>query len=296
MILRWYLLMTRDTKINFPAPLTVVIATLGDECLKNTIKTLNQGLVIPHEILVAIPENESEKVLDLPFDNVKIIFTKCRGQVQQRLEAFKQAKYDFVLQLDDDVEIDKYAIKIMGGMLSDLGPGNVIGPSFYDPYSLKSLHNFDVGFIGFLKSLNAFIFSAASWGVNRQGKISHIGIGFGVDPKQTDRELHQVDWLPGGCVLNYKQDLIMENYFPLPGKAFAEDIIHSLLRSSRNINHFIAIPAIIKTGVDEENHSWKSFKTELKARLHVVKLLRGNRFRLVIWGFSQLFTRKFKIK
>ena len=88
----------------------------------------------------------------------------------------------------------------------------------------------------------------------------------------------------------------MENYFPLPGKAFAEDIIHSLLRSSRNINHFIAIPAIIKTGVDEDNQSWESLKIELKARLHVVKILHANRFRLVIWGLIQLFTRKFKIK
>jgi len=288
--------MTRNTKINFPAPLTVVIATLGDNCLKNTIKSLNQGLVIPNEILIAIPENESNKVLNLPFNNVKIIITKCRGQVQQRLEAFKQAKYDFVLQLDDDVEIDKYAIKIMGRMLSDLGPGNAIGPSFYDPYTLKSLHNFDVGFLGFLKSLNAFLFSSAPWGVNRQGKISGIGIGFGVDPKQTDCELHEVDWLPGGCVLNYKQDLIIEDYFPLPGKAFAEDIIHSLLRSSKNINHFIAIPAIIKTGVDENNHSWENFKIELKARLHVVKILHANRFRLIIWGLIQLLTRKFKIK
>jgi hypothetical protein len=288
--------MTRNTKTDFSAPLTVVIATLGDDCLKNTIKSLNQGLVIPSEILIAIPENESQKVLNLPFDNVKIIITECRGQVQQRLEAFKQAKYDFVLQLDDDVEIDKYAIIIMLRMLRGLGPGNAIGPSFYDPYTLKSLHKFEVGFVGFLKSLNAFLFSSASWGVNRQGKISDIGIGFGVDPKQTNRELHEVDWLPGGCVLNFKQDLIMENYFPLPGKAFAEDIIHSLLRSSRNINHFIAIPAIIKTGVDEDNHSWESLKIELKARLHVVKILHANRFRLVIWGLIQLFTRKFKIK
>ena len=39
--------------------------------------------------------------------NIKVLKTNVVGQVAQRVEGFKIAKYEYILQLDDDVLIDK---------------------------------------------------------------------------------------------------------------------------------------------------------------------------------------------
>jgi hypothetical protein len=283
---------TQPNSSNYP--LSIVIATLGGDTLENTISLVNKSSVIPKEILICIPEKEVYNVSNLSFPNIKIVPTNCRGQVPQRVEGFKQAKYNFVLQMDDDVELETDTIASLIKLLSKLGPSNAIGPSFYDPITMTTLHKFDFGQIGFLKSLNSYVFSAAPWGRKRMGKITTLGIGFGVDPKLCKKDICKVDWLPGGCVLNYKQDLIVENYFPLAGKAFSEDIVHSILRTSNDIKHYVAVDTIAKTGVEENNFNWGDFKTELKARLYVVKLIRGNNFRLFIWGVNQFLTRQLK--
>jgi hypothetical protein len=282
-------------KFNSPIfPLTVVIPTLGGDSLFKTIELINSGTIVPEEILVCIPKEEAYRVLNHNLENVKVVSTNCKGQVQQRAEGFKEAKHSYVMQVDDDIELGADSIAIMIKMLEKLGCGSVIGPSFYDPVTLAALHEYDFGVVGFLKSLNASFFSAAPWGIKRMGKVTRLGIAYGVDPALSAGDTHQVDWLPGGCVLNFKEDLIGEIFFPLPGKAFSEDVVHSLLRTSKNIEHYVAINATAKTTVEEEPFSIRSFKTELKARSYVVKLLHGNKLRLFIWCLSQLLIRQIK--
>ena len=277
-------------------PLTVVIPTLGNDSLLETIQQINSGLVVPDEILICIPNDVAYKVLSYDFDNIRVVATSGKGQVQQRSEGFKSAKHKYVLQMDDDILLSASAIKIMIKLLGQLGVGNVIGPAFYDPNTSVALHKYDFGLMGFFKSLNASLFSAAPWGVKRMGKVTRLGIAYGIDPGLSGGDIHQVDWLPGGCVLSFKEDLIDENFFPLSGKAFSEDVIHSILRTSNKIKHHVAICAKVNTVVDDESFSFSLFITELKARLYVVELLGGNKFRLFIWSLSQLLTRKLKKK
>ena len=57
--------------------ISVVIATLGGEILRNTIERLNCGSVIPNEILICIPSECLKKVTwPLP-SNTRIIQTEC---------------------------------------------------------------------------------------------------------------------------------------------------------------------------------------------------------------------------
>jgi len=277
-------------------PLTVVIPTLGGDSLFRTIEIINSGTVVPKEILVCIPKEEAYRVLSYNLENVRVISTNCKGQVQQRAIGFKESKYNYVMQVDDDIELGENSIEIMIKMLNKLGYGSVIGPSFYDPINLVALHKYDFGVLGFLKSLNASFFSAAPWGSKRMGKVTKIGVAYGVDPALSISDMRQVDWLPGGCVLSFKEDLISDFFFPLPGKAFSEDIIHSLLRTSKNIEHYVATRATAKTTVEVESFNLRSFKVELKARLHVVKLLHGNKFRFFVWCLSQLLVRQLNNK
>ncbi len=273
-------------------PITVVIPTLGGDCLKKTINYINNGTIVPQEIIICIPVKEKNKLPDLPFDNTVVLPTECRGQVQQRAEGFKVAKNDYVLQVDDDILLNNDALESMFVALERLGPGYVVGPSYYHRISLLPLHRYDVGVVGFFKNLNACVFSGAPWGRKRMGKLTHLGIAYGFDPEYSSDELQEVDWLPGGCVLSFSRDLITQDFFPLKGKAFSEDVMNSLLRKLNGCQHVVLKNVIVKTQLDEGPFTWKNFKCELNARLYVVKFMRGSKFRFFLWGISQYIMRK----
>jgi glycosyltransferase involved in cell wall biosynthesis len=272
-------------------PLSVIIPTLGGSSLLKTIELINKGTLIPDEILVCIPQEEASLISNYNVSNVSSVVTEFRGQVRQRAEGFKEAKHNYVMQLDDDVELEVDSIKTMVGALDQLGKGNVVGPSFYHLVTSVALHKFDFGVLGFLKSINASLFSSAAWGYKRMGKVTSLGIAFGVDPSLAKDNIQQVEWLPGGCVLSFKNDVIDENFFPLKGKAFSEDVVHSMLRKNKKIEHYVIIDAKAKMPADDEPFSINSFVTELKARLYVVNALDGNKLRFFIWCLSQLLLR-----
>ena len=223
--------------------------------------------------------------------NVTVVITEFRGQVNQRAAGFKEAKNNYVMQMDDDIQLEVGSIEMMVDALDQLGQGNAVGPSFYDSFSLVSLHKVDFGVVGFLKSINASCFSSAAWGIHRMGQVTSLGIAYGVDPTLSKGDIQEAEWLPGGCVLSFRNDIIDDNFFPLEGKAFSEDVLHSMLRKMRRIKHYVVINAKAKTTVEDEPFSINSFLTELKARLYVVNALDGNKLRFFIWCLSQLLLR-----
>jgi glycosyltransferase involved in cell wall biosynthesis len=274
--------------------ISLVIPTLGGKSLFSTIISVNNGSLIPTEIIIVIPEENYNFVKKINSENIRIITTKSKGQVAQRLAGFKESRCKFVMQLDDDVELERDAIEKMLKVLKKLGPKNAIGPRFIDPKTLKNLHKFDIGFVGFLKSLNALVFCAAPWGQERMGKITKLAISYGADPDFYDDEICEVDWLPGGCILNYSEDLVFENYYPFEGKAYSEDVLQSILRSSKNINHYVAFKISVKTEIDENNFNWLDFISDFNVKLYIISLIGGSKIRLYMWGFSQFLIRLIK--
>jgi glycosyltransferase involved in cell wall biosynthesis len=273
---------------------SIVIPTLGGTSLFKTIESINNGIIVPDEILVVIPDEKVHLVKNISIVNVRLIITSFSGQVRQRLEGLKHAKFEYVIQLDDDIIVSPNSIKYLVDSLIKLGPGNVVGPSLYAPITKIALHKFDLGLIGFLKTLNAFILSDAPWGLKRMGKMSSIGIAFGIDPKFSKLGLNKVEWLPGGCVISYKQDLIMNDFFPYPGKAYSEDIIHSFLRKSNGISHYIDTKSEAFTKIDNSTFILSEFKSELNVRFYILNLIKGSKLKLFLWSIFQLPIRFFQ--
>ena len=84
--------------------ISIVIATIGNRNLIPTINSLNNNTIRPDEIIICIPLNDENKLEKLKsFSNTKIVKSKYKGQVKQRIEGFKIVKNDIVLQLDDDI-------------------------------------------------------------------------------------------------------------------------------------------------------------------------------------------------
>ena len=265
--------------------LSVVIPTLGGVWIKKSIDSLLQGSMTPIEILICIPTEHVSKVSHLVTDIVKIIPTEVKGQVKQRAYGFTKVSQPIVLQLDDDILFEKDCLQKLTQKLLILGKGNVVGPVYYGQHSKLCIHTLQSGFA---KNLFDYIICAAPWGVAKMGKITSIGINYGVDDRYCKEQLFSTSWLPGGCVLSFKEDLVLDDFFPFTGKAYCEDIFHSFYRTLAKTNSWVVTN--VKVYIDEPIPEFSKGGVEkvIAIRQEYVKLIHGPKWRLFLY---ELFCR-----
>jgi GT2 family glycosyltransferase len=203
---------------------SVVIPTLGGNWVADTIARVNAGTVVPTEILVCIPEREApaNAFLAEP-ENVRVVTTPMRGQVAQRAWGFKEATAPFVLQLDDDIWLEEDALEQLLKHL-DNRPGTAVGPSYHDR-SDGAYHSFRAPAGKRLGVSERILYRVINGSDGyKPGQVGQAGINMGV-PEGGDWS--DLGWLPGGCILHRRGQLVLEAFYPFPGKAFAEDLFHS---------------------------------------------------------------------
>lgn len=241
--------------------ISVVIPTLGGDCLKGTIERLNEGSIFPKEIIVCIPANYVDNVKAIEYNNVSILGTKVKGQVGQRAEGFNAAKSNLVLQLDDDILLAKDCLENLVNCLKSLGRHSSISPSikFIDTEESVYKHKSSR-----LKNIYYWLINGSKGYV--PGAITMAGTEIGIDLSNTKIQVQETEWIPGGCVLHYKENLILSNFYPNTGKAFCEDLFHSFYLKSKKIKLFISRDAVIF--IDDprkQKNSWKDSMRFLKA-------------------------------
>lgn len=265
-------------------PISVVIATLGGDVLKGTIAHLNGGEAVPAEILICIPEAESANAdCVTSIDNVHVIKTPCRGQVAQRAVGLTVASQPYVMQFDDDVILPPDTLKVLFETLLAKGQGNVVAPFFRIRPSGEDGTRYVEGFRGFLRNCHASLVCGADFGRKRLGRISPAGIGFGVPMSSEPDCVVESDWLPGGVALCHKDDLITYNYYPFPGKAFSEDLIHSILWRQQGCRLWTVLEVSAMIDVTVESFDWKSVIGRFRAHAYVAELAGGSVWRTRIW-------------
>ena len=263
--------------------LSVVIATLGGDSLAGTLRGLNCGSIRPSEILVCIPEEEAKRLeIDLP-DNVEIVATAVRGQVAQRAVGLGLAKSNYVMQMDDDIYLADDSLEQLLSTLKKLGPGHVVAPLYKNPITNSYITQYHSGIRGLLASLEATLLCSAPWGTRRGGRLTRLGIGYWVDPRYIQGDTLEEDWLPGGCVMCTREDLITDCYYPLAGKAYTEDVVHSIKWRERGCTLWTVVTADCYTEVAPLVLNTREICSNFKARVYVANLLIGNRFRLAVW-------------
>lgn len=206
--------------------ISVVIATLGGEFLTATIEQLNRGTVVPEEILICIPEEDAFRVECLSIGNVRIVKTNIRGQVAQRAIGFQKAGETLVLQLDDDILVRETCLQNMAEYITRYADV-AVGPKMYDIKTHK-YHSFMIPDTAKQHWFERLLY----WVINgtkgyQPGQISKAGINMGVPDEPND--WNDIGWLSGGCILHRKENLILDNYYPFKGKAYSEDLFHSVL-------------------------------------------------------------------
>jgi len=268
---------------------SVVIATLGDIGLKRTITKINKGSIIPSEILICIPKEYEVKEDLKSISNTRIIYTEEKGQVFQRSVGFRNIKNELVLQLDDDVILDFQTLENLIHILKKLGRKAAVAPDFYWQ-GTKTL-TYQRKNSGLLRSLMDWIANGKEgW---KPGIISLSGIPFGPIYYDEKIEYHQTEWLSGGCILHYSDNLIKYNYFPFTGKAYAEDLIHSRLLRDNKVKLFVCHNA--RTWIDYEPYSssigdfYKQYKaTKYSTLMYDRSITRLNLYFLIKFLLLQL--------
>tara|TARA_Y200000002_G_scaffold342166_1_gene313874 strand:+ start:3191 stop:4042 length:852 start_codon:yes stop_codon:yes gene_type:complete len=216
--------------------ISIVIATNNPKLINIFLNNLFSNSILPSEIIIVIPLskeylfNFSNKYIE----NIKIFKSQHENQVIQRIEGFVIAKCDYVLQIDDDIIYKSEAINILLNNLKH-HENACIGPSISEKGKINTwMNNPDL----FNSKLYTFI-SYLNNGKKkyRSGGFSLAGINMNFDLNLKNK--YEVDWLPGGCILHKKNNLILDNYYPYNrGKSFSEDLFHSKEISKKGIKLF----------------------------------------------------------
>lgn len=269
-------------------PITVVIATLGGPTLKDTIETINRGTIIPEEILVCIPRKEADRVRALSYPNLKVIVTDCRGQVAQRAIGFQNAMHEVVVQLDDDMQVDERCIELLLKTLETRGRNVAVSPSLVDLSTGESVYK--------KPRRNRTLEKIYYWVLNgsagyEQGKIQKCGFPVGIDPQALDSDSCEAEWLAGGCVMHYRQNLVLENFYPFQGKAYCEDVIHSYHLRSKGIRLLVVPRAVcglhdVLLSTSEPREFYEFLASDFRARRYFMRLASRASFRIYFFYFA----------
>lgn len=254
--------------------ISVVIPTLGGPSLESTIAALNGASVVPAEILLCVPEREAGTLRRFAEPNVRVLATSTRGQVSQRAEGFRQAAHPLVLQLDDDLIVAATCLERLRETLLGLGRNSAVAPSLVDRDTGVSIYKKPARpawaeriYYGLLNGRRGY----------EPGRVYLSGAAVGVDATAPGPDVREVQWVPGGCVLHYREELVLDAYFPFPGKAFCEDIIHSHLMTSRGLRLFVDTRA--ECGVESIADStfdvrqfWRMLRQDYRARRYYLTI------------------------
>lgn len=273
-------------------PVSVVIATLGGRDLEATLGHIRSGSRVPEEIILCIPQGVVPEAQFQEDDCLQVLWTSCRGQVAQRAQGLVQVRNPFVLQMDDDVCLSSSALADLFELCGKAGKGSAVAPLFKHCKSGEYLTTYRDDLCGTLQSLSASLIGGAPWGARRMGRIDRAGIPYAIDKAHCQGKiLVETDWLPGGCVLCRAEDLVLDSYFPFPGKAYSEDVIHSLLWRKRGVRLWVAPDIAVCTHVEPMSATLKQVRADYRARAYVVNLIGGSLLRCRVW-FMVFFLRR----
>jgi len=271
--------------------ISVVIATLGGDVLLDTIGILNKGTIRPDEILICIPEKFKNTVpKNLP-NNVRLVTTSFMGQVSQRIVGFKEVRNNLVFQMDDDVHLHPMALEILADGVAELGTSCSLSPALINRLNEESIY---IKSRATSLSLKIYFYIISGLTHPIPGTILTCGVGLGRSPSKDDPPYMRMEWLPGGCVMHNKVNLVTEEFYPFQGKAYCEDLIHSHILAVKGIKLYVAKNAnasiILESPFDMRVRDFLLYlRKDYKARSYFLTLKSLSKYRMVIFYTLQSF-------
>lgn len=255
---------------------SIVIASIGSDSLAETITAIGLSSILPSEIIVVVPKNNRFKFIEFKSDVVQYVYVDFMGQVNQRIHGFGLAKSEYVIQLDDDIIVERTCFENLLKCFKVLSGKRIVGPSFFYKDGLSCYAKISL----FNRLLSCLLFIRIKPGI-----VSPLGYGYGSKFSDSSTNYFQSNWLAGGCVLLHSSDLPMQSHFPYSGKAYCEDLIFSTLKKKENYQLYVvknAICFIDKPFLNKDNYDLKS---DYQARRYLLSISNISAFKLEIWYF-----------
>lgn len=247
--------------------ISIVIPTIGNRNLTDTLNSIYQSSLKAEEVILSIPQDTFlDKNKFNHFKNLKIIKSRVKGQVAQRIEGFKVAKNDIVVQLDDDIILERECLKLMLAFIKK-NNNSAVSAHFYDIANRKSIYD----------KLNTKKYNFLNYIMNGS-KVGISGIitrsGFETYPNfNCDKNVISSEWIPGGCVMHQKKNLVLSNFFPYNGKAYCEDLFHSTALKKNNIKLYYHKNAKAFLEIENIKSNFKKYIKHLRADFKIRKKL-----------------------
>ena len=272
--------------------ISVVIPTIGNRDLFLTLLSLDNSSIEINEIIISAPiQNKLNKTELQKIRNLKIHISEFKGQVLQRIEGFKIAKGDIIVQLDDDIILAKDCLELLYQKIIT-NPNVAISPNLIDSKSKRSIYEEK-------KGLKRFFFNKVMGLKNNEkiGKITKGGFeSYPVLNSELDTLLSS-DWIVGGCVMHHRKNLILNSYFNFSGKAYCEDLFHSIELKKRGVqlNLLPSAKAFLELNPKAPNINLflKELKSDYRIRKVFVKENGLNYYRMVL-GYFFIFLKYFQ--
>ena len=247
----------------------MVIASLGENDLNASIKSLLNNTFIPREIIIVFAKYTKFDLAEFPHKIVRCIMSDKIGQVEQRLLGISVAKCNYILQSDSRILWSQNAIEKLYNEVVNMGLLSVISPRTIEVENIDSLSLFvpidRVEKRRFDETIPTSIFSQC---------------GFPKSPYRYslyERVLHKTDWINGVC-LYHKSLAAKNNYYPFTGKAYCEDIINSCRLKNKGATLWIRNDAHTFTKLRSDKITLYSLNNMSRALLLSSSLFMKNNF------------------
>lgn len=220
---------------------SIVIASLGRRCLAHTLDCIFESNQVNANVIVVLPKGYD---IIFPIDSYppfSIFWADKQGQVAQRAYGLKKTVGEYVIQMDDDISFTNTFLERFISKFLELREGDCVAAPLI---RCSNNGSFDYQkqkkkIIIFLDNLIDVIIFDLPWGAKKNGRISNGNKGIPVDPEEAKNGMVEAEWLPGGCVISQRKNLVLEDFYPFHGKAFSEDLLHSRLRQNKRLKHFV---------------------------------------------------------
>ena len=262
--------------------ISIVVATNNRKNINSFINQILFDLPNDFEIIIVIPVVKKKifRTISYSHNRLKILYSKYENQVKQRIDGFKIARGSFVLQSDDDIilKIDDI-LKLKNELINY--PNSCVAPSLGSDSTPSTWMNSPIYFNSLFYKLISYINHGAQ--LYEPGKFSKAGINMAFDVRK--KKSYEVEWLPGGCILHNKKNLILQNYYPFhKGKSFSEDLFHSKYLTSFGLKLVFAPNIKIKfSNTNSKKLNIVTFKEiilNIRAMNRFVNQFGGNKIRL----------------
>ena len=247
--------------------ISLVVPTIGNRNLIPTLRSIVESSIEVDEIIISLPDQVNiNKDIFKSFKNLIFLNSKVKGQVAQRIEGFKVAKNDIVVQLDDDIILERECLKLMLAFIKK-NNYSAVSAHFYDIANRKSIYD----------KLNTKKYNFLNYIMNGS-KVGISGIitrsGFETYPNfNCDKNVISSEWIPGGCVMHQKKNLVLSNFFPYNGKAYCEDLFHSTALKKNNIKLYYHKNAKAFLEIENIKSNFKKYIKHLRADFKIRKKL-----------------------